>query len=314
MAGGQERLLRRRIKSVEATKKITRAMELIAASQMGRARARLLGTRPYVHAVERVLAMSAEDATHASRILGVPETVERSLLVTIVGDRGLCGAYNSSVLRFAERLMLTGEQKGTTYRTVCVGKKAIAFFRYRNRAVDHVFTGMSDRPTFEDARRVAAEVIRPFIAGEVDMVELISTRFVSTGTQVVERRQILPLVVDDDEIEGEEPSHADGFYDFEPSSEELLELLVPQYAEVFLYQALLEASASEHTARQRAMAAATENAEELATTLSRIMNRARQDSITTEIMEIVSGAEALRTAGKAVSEELLRDDNEEQIA
>src|SRR5665213_1194784 len=123
MAGGQERLLRRRIKSVEATKKITRAMELIAASQMGRARARLVGTRPYVHAVERVLAMSAEDATHASRILGVPETIDRSMIVTIVGDRGLCGAYNSSVLRMAERLMLTEEQNGRAYRIVTIGRK-----------------------------------------------------------------------------------------------------------------------------------------------------------------------------------------------
>jgi F-type H+-transporting ATPase subunit gamma len=310
MAGGQERLLRRRIKSVESTKKITRAMELIAASQMGRARARLAGTRLYVDGIERLLATTAADATHSSRIVGVPERVENSLLVLIVADRGLCGAYNSSVLRSAERLINSEGSEGRHYRLVTVGRKAIGFFRYRERAIDHAFTAMSDRPSFDDARRVAAEIIRPFLAGEVDLVELISTRFVSTGTQLVERRQILPLVVD----VSEEESPAVGFYDFEPSSEELLELLVPQYAEVLLYQALLEASASEHTARQRAMAAATENAETLITTLSRIMNRARQDSITTEIMEIVSGAEALRGVGKASREEFLRDENEEQIA
>lgn len=313
MAGGQERQLRRRIKTIEATKKITRAMELIAASQMGRARARLAGTRPYVDAVEKVLAVAAQDATHATRIFGVPESVERSLLVMIVGDRGLCGAYNSSVLRAAERLIVAEEANGRSFRLVAVGRKAIGFFRYRNRNLDHSFIAMSDRPTFDDARKVAAEIVRPFLAGEVDLVEMVSTRFVSTGTQVVERRQILPLVVEEGEGEAEAVS-AEGFYDFEPSSEELLELLVPQYADVFVYRALLEASASEHTARQRAMAAATENAEELITTLSRIMNRARQDSITTEIMEIVSGAEALRTAGKAVREEVLRDEQEEQIA
>lgn len=311
MAGGQERLLRRRIKTIDATRKITRAMELIAASQMGRARARLAGTRPYVDAVEQVLAVAAKDATHASRIVGVPEKVEQALIITIVGDRGLSGAYNSSVLRVAERLILAEEPNGRHYRIVTVGRKAIGFFRTRNRPIERSFIAMSDRPTFDDARQVAAEVIRPFLAGEVDLVELISTRFVSTGTQVVERRQVLPLVVEAHETDDQEHT-AEGFYDFEPSAEELLELLVPQYAEAFLYQALLEASASEHTARQRAMAAATENAEELNTTLSRIMNRARQESITTEIMEIVSGAEALRTAGKAVREEVLRDENEEQ--
>lgn len=313
MAGGQERVLRRRIKTVEAMKKITRAMELIAASHMGRARARLAGTRPYVEAVEQVLAMAAKDSTRASRIVGVPERVENALLVTFVGDRGLCGAYNSSVLRDAERLILSEEPNGWNFRIVTVGRKAIGFFRTRHRTVERSFIAMSDRPTFDDARQIAAEIIRPFLAGEVDLVELISTRYVSPGTQMVERRQVLPLVVESHEEE-EQSSGPEGFYDFEPSSEELLELLIPQYVEALLYQALLEASASEHTARQRAMAAATENAEEFITTLSRIMNRARQESITTEIMEIVSGAEALRTAGKAVREDVLRDEHEEQIA
>jgi F-type H+-transporting ATPase subunit gamma len=288
-------------------------MELIAASQMGRARARLAGTRHYVEALERVLAKTAADATHASRIVGVPESAERVLLITFVGDRGLCGAYNSSVLRMAERLINSEEKNGRSYRLVTVGRKAIGFFRYRSRAIDHSFTAMSDRPSFDDARNIATEIIRPFLTGEVDLVEIISTRFVSTGNQVVERRQILPLVAEPKDEESQSSS-AEGFYDFEPSPEDLLELLVPQYAEVFLYQALLEASASEHTARQRAMAAATDNAQELITTLSRVMNRARQDSITTEIMEIVSGAEALRTVGNATREDILRDENEEQIA
>ena len=311
MASGQERLLRRRIRTVEATKKITRAMELIAASQMGRARARLAGTRPYVEGLEQVLAAAASDATQAARILGTPENVSNSLLVVVVGDRGLSGAYNSSVLRAAERLITSPEASGRTYRLVTVGRKAVGFFRYRGRQISRSFTQMSDRPSFEDARQVAKELVAPFLSGEIDLVEILSTRFISAGSQVVERRQILPLV--SAAREGDDQPAPSGFYDFEPSPEELLELLVPQYTEVFIYQALLEASASEHTARQRAMAAATENAEDLITNLSRIMNRARQDAITAEIMEIVSGAEALRTAPAGGSEDVLAD-KQEQIA
>ena len=311
MASGQERLLRRRIRTVEETKKITRAMELIAASQMGRARARLAGTRPYVDALERVLAAAASDATHAARILGTPENVANPLLVVVVGDRGLSGAYNSSVLRAAERLITSPDAAGRTYRLVTIGRKSVGFFRYRGRQIARTFTQMTDRPTFEDAREVAAELVSPFLSGEVDMVEILSTRFISAGTQVVERRQILPLV--SPLPEGEEAPTPSGFYDFEPDPEELLELLVPQYTEAFIYQALLEASASEHTARQRAMAAATENAEDLITNLSRVMNRARQDAITTEIMEIVSGAEALRNAAAGGRQDVLAD-KQEQIA
>ena len=159
---------------------------------------------------------------------------------------------------------------------------------------------MSDRPTFEDARKVAAELTGPFLAGEVDLVELVSTRYVSAGTQVVETLQVLPLELPEAEestpVILSEHATGGGFYDYEPEPEDLLRLLVPT-AESVIFRARLEASASEHTARQRAMAAATENAEELITTYSREMNRARQDSITTEIMEIVGGAEALRSAG-----------------
>jgi F-type H+-transporting ATPase subunit gamma len=177
---------------------------------------------------------------------------------------------------------------------------------------------MSDRPTFEDARRAAVEMTNPFLGGEVDLVELVSTRYLSAGTQVVETRQVLPLAAPAPEehaaVPGEHQTEG-GFYDYEPEPEDLLRLLVPRYTEAVIFRALLEASASEHTARQRAMAAATENAEELITSYSREMNRARQDSITTEIMEIVSGAEALRSAGlRSIDvDELLRA-TEEQSA
>ncbi|MDA8292291.1 MAG: ATP synthase F1 subunit gamma [Actinomycetota bacterium] len=323
MAGGQERELRRRIRTVESTKKITRAFELIAASQIVRAQGRISGARPYVAGMERVLATVAADATGAGRLVGTPEEVRSVLLVLVVADRGLCGGYNSIALRTAERIVRAGEAEGRRYTLVTVGRKAPAYFRFRGRLVDRSFSQMTDRPTFGDARAVASEVVAPFLAGEVDLVQLVSWRFHSAGVQSVVTRQVLPLVPSDarrsdrSRPDAEAPADAaaaPGFYDFEPAPEELLELLVPQYAEAVLYQALLEASASEHTARQRAMAAATENAEEFITTLRRVMNRVRQDAVTTEIMEIVGGAEALRQAGPAGYVDIDAEHTEEQSA
>ncbi len=291
MAGGQERELRRRIRTVESTQKITRAFELIAASQIVRAQSRIAGARPYVQGMQRVLATTAAEATGATRLLGTPERPASALLLLVVADRGLCGGYNLMALRTAERLISAGEAEGRAYQLVTVGRKGAGYFRFRHREVRRAFTHMTDRPSFADARAVAGEVVPPFLSGEVDLVELVSWRFRSAGSQVLSTEQVLPLPA------SSAPAAAPaggGFYDFEPAPEELLELLVPQYAEAVVYQALLEASASEHTARQRAMSAATENAEELIKTLRRVMNRVRQDAVTTEIMEIVGGAEALR--------------------
>ncbi|HVC26158.1 MAG TPA: ATP synthase F1 subunit gamma [Acidimicrobiales bacterium] len=328
MAGGQERELRRRIRTVESTKKITRAFELIAASQIVRAQARISGARPYVAGVQNVLATVAGDATGAGRLIGTPEHAERVLLLVVVADRGLCGGYNSIALRTADRLMRAGEAEGREYTLVTVGRKAQSYFRFRGRAIHRAFSQMTDRPTFADARAVAVELVGPFLDGEVDIVQLVSWRFHSAGVQSVATRQVLPLLPppapstgagtaahphDPDVAPGDGPSAA-GFYDFEPLPEELLQLLVPQYAEAVVYQALLEASASEHTARQRAMSAATENAEEFITTLRRVMNRVRQDAVTTEIMEIVGGAEALRQAGPTGYVDIDDEHTEEQIA
>jgi F-type H+-transporting ATPase subunit gamma len=303
MAGGQEKVLRRRIRTVQATKKITRAFELIAASQIVRAQNRLAGFRPYLKGISEILAEAAADAGQtAGRVLGVPETPERVLVLAVVADRGLCGAYNANVLRLAERTVRAFQADGVDVRLMSVGRKAQSFFRFRRLDLEQSFSGFSDRPTFEDARRVA-EVITPlFLAQEVDQVLIVSTRFLSAGTQVVESRQLLPLP-EPTEGEGEdERPRRDGYTEFEPESPDLLVELVPRYVEATLFGALLEAAASEHTARQRAMAAATENADELAKSLTRDMNRARQDAITTEIMEIVGGAEALRQAAHAKNE------------
>ncbi len=184
-----------------------------------------------------------------------------------------------------------------------VGRKAQSFFRFRRLAVERSFSGFSDRPVFEDAREVAEAVTPPFLTEDVDQVLIVSTRFLSAGTQVVETRQVLPLPEPTGDAAGdEELPRREGYTEFEPESPDLLVELVPRYVEAAMFGALLEAAASEHTARQRAMAAATDNADELAKKLTRDMNRARQDAITTEIMEIVGGAEALRQAAKAETE------------
>jgi F-type H+-transporting ATPase subunit gamma len=295
MAGGQERILRRRIKSVQATRKITKAMELIAASQISRSQARIGANRPYRHGMQRIVIEAAlGDPAAAKKLLATPEHVETAIVLVITGDRGLSGAYNSSVLRAGERLVKKLRGEGTNVRLFAVGKKAAGFFRFRGMEVEHSFVGFADRPTFGDARSVAGTIAAPFIDGEAQQVLLVSTRFVSAGSQVVEVEQLLPLSMPDVVID-DTPKPLKGYTEFEPEVKELLFYLAPRALESEIFSALLEGAASFHTSQQRAMAAATDNADDLGQNLSRIMNRARQDSITTEIMEIVSGAEALRS-------------------
>ena len=322
MAGGQERILRRRIRTIQSTKKITRSFELIAASQITRAQGRIAGSRPYVAAISDILAETAREGGNPTRLIGIPASPQNVLTLVIVADRGLAGAYNSNVLRAAERLLRSGSQAGQNHRVMAAGKKAQSYFRFRHQPVERQFVGMSDRPTYEDARQVAAAVVQPFLDGEVDLVQIVSTRIRSASRQTVEARQLLPIPPSaepagrqpsgsppDGQVAGPgtsgavagtgspAPARRPGYFEFEPDVEHLLAQLIPQYSEAAVYAALLEASASEHASRQRAMSAATENAEELLKTLRRVMNRARQDSITTEIMEIVGGSEALRTSG-----------------
>jgi F-type H+-transporting ATPase subunit gamma len=299
MAGGQERILRRRIRSVQSTRKITKAMELIAASRIVRAQARIAANRPYREGMERVLRVTAAaDSQAAAKLLGTPEAVNRVGILAIVGDRGLAGSYNSGVLRTTERLVAEHKANGAEVTVWSVGKKAPAYFRYRGIEVAESFVGIADRPEFSDARHVAAVVAAPFVAGEVDLIEMVSTRFISAGTQRVARLQLLPLPLPeaDEEATQDEDATPEGYTEFEPEPEKLLVELAPRALEAEIFAALLEGTASFFTAQQRAMAAATENADELVRTLTRVMNRARQDAITTEIMEIVGGAEALRQA------------------
>jgi F-type H+-transporting ATPase subunit gamma len=306
VAGGQERILRRRIRSIESTKKITRAMELIAASRIVKAQQRVAAARPYSERITEVLGnLAAGGAGLDHPLLQEREDVSHVAYVVITADRGLAGAYNSNVIRAVERSIRRQRDQGRDYALITVGKKAESYFRYRGYEIAASFTGMSDQPAYEDARKVAEAVSGPFESGEYDVVELAYTRFLSVGTQRVAVRRFMPLDAEalvesgEAEREREQAEGPQAVYEYEPEPNEILSALLPRYAEARLYAAMLDSSASEHAARQRAMKSATDNAEELITSLTRVMNRARQDAITTEIMEIVGGAEALRqSAGK----------------
>ena len=220
------------------------------------------------------------------------EGTGKAAFVVVTSDRGLAGAYNSAVIRAAEREIQAARTEGLDYSLFLIGKKALTYFRFRGYRIDHHFLSMTDRPTYEDARKVGRAVRRGLRgAASWSGSTSIYTQFLSAGSQKVAVRRFLPLEIDGPGPETSLGAKAD--FEFEPSPDGILDELVPRYVEARLYAALLDASASEHASRQRAMKAATDNAEELIVSLARAMNRARQDAITTEIMEIVSGAEAL---------------------
>ena len=298
MAGGQERILRNRIRSVQATKKITRAMELIAASRIVKAQQRVQAAVPYSAQITQVVRnLAAAGASSDSPLLAGREQEHTVAYVIITADRGLCGGYNSGVLRAAEGEIKDTALAGKDHLTIPVGRKAESYLRFRGYKVGQAFAGFSDNPGYGDAREVAGHVMDLYGEGQVDRVELVYTRFVSAGNQEVVNRPLVPLERELIAVTAPSaPATPDGpsaDYEYEPSPSAILDTLVPRYVEARTYAALLNAAASEHAFRQRAMKAATDNADELIKTLSRIMNRARQDSITTEIMEIVGGAEAL---------------------
>jgi F-type H+-transporting ATPase subunit gamma len=295
MPGGAERVLRRRIGSVTNTKKITRAMELIAATRVARAQQRARAARPYSEQLTGVIEnLAAGGANIDHPLLRQVENPQRVAFVVCAGDRGLAGPYNAQVIRSAEREIQALRNDGGEYVIISVGKKVKDYFTFRGFDIDTSFAGFTDNPTYEDARAVARRVRQLFDSGEVDQVELLYTEFVSLGTQRPVVRRFLPLENTSTLAEeGRGSAEALAAYEFEPSPEGVLEDLLPRYVEARLFAALLDAAASEHANRQRAMKAATDNAEDLIVKLAREMNRARQASITTEIMEIVSGAEAL---------------------
>lgn len=294
MAGGQERILRGRIRSVQATKKITRAMELIAASRIVKAQQQVAAAVPYSEMITQVVRDLAAGSTGVdSPFLRQRDVVRTTCYVAITADRGLCGGYNSGVVRAAEGEIKADVLAGKDYLVIPVGRKAESYFRFRGYKLGERFSGFSDSPAYADAKAIGEYAVGLFDRGEVDRVELIYTRFISAGSQEVVRRPLVPLERDVVVGDASPTMTSGGGYEFEPDPESILETLLPRYAEARVYAALLNAAASEHAFRQRAMKSATDNAEELIKNLSRVMNRARQDSITTEIMEIVGGAEAL---------------------
>jgi len=313
MAGGQERILRRRIRSVQSTKKITRAMELIAASRIVRAQARVEAAVPYSDQITEVvhdLADAGGGEVESPYLVPRPE-IRRVGHIVITADRGLCGAYNSSVLRAAEGEIEEHRELGRDSSVYVVGRKGESYFRFRQYPVEASFTGFSEQPSYEDARRIAVAVRDPFLDGRIDMVQIIYTRFVTVASQEVVVRPLMPLereIVSDEDERAREAGGPRAAYEFEPGPGEILERLLPRYVEARIYAALLNAAASEQAARQRAMKAASDNADELIVSLRRVMNRARQDAITTEITEIVGGAEALRHAGQEGAEEPFGED------
>ena len=303
MASGQERILRRRIKSVQSTKKITRAMELIAASRIVKAQQRVAAARPYSEQITAVMGnLAAGGAGLDHPLLQERDPVRKVGIIVISADRGLAGAYNSTVIRTAERALLAHQRDGRDYELTLAGRKAEGYFRYRGYRIGEAFSGFSEKPSYEDARTVAQGAMERYQLGSaeeggVDQVELFYTRFFSMGTQRVVNVRLLPLereaIADAGAASGDGPQAA---YEFEPEPGQILERLLPRYVEGRVFAAMLDAAASEQAARQRAMKAATDNAEELIKNLGIVANKVRQAGITTEIMEIVGGAEALRQA------------------
>jgi F-type H+-transporting ATPase subunit gamma len=304
MAGGQERILRGRIRSVQATKKITRAMELIAASRIVKAQQRVAAAVPYSDQITEVVKdLAAAGGSSQSPLLGGRAEVKTTAYVVIAADRGLCGGYNAGVQRATEGEIKKDVLRGSDYTVVAVGRKAEGYFRFRGYKISRTFSGFSDNPTYADAKQIGEYVVEQYLEGNIDRVELVYTRFISAGSQEVVQRPLVPLeheTVEGGTGKGVESDGTPADFEFEPDPGTILDTLLPRYIEARIYAALLNAAASEHAFRQRAMKSATDNAEELIKTLSRIMNRARQDSITTEIMEIVSGAEALAGDSKKV--------------
>jgi len=270
-------------------------MELIAATRVAKAQTRANEARPYAARITGVIEDLAKGGASASHpLLEAPEKIAKVAYVVIAGDRGLAGPYNSTVIRAAERELMARTADGIDYSLILIGKKARDYFKFRNYAIDAFYEGITDTPDYDSAREVAEYVSDQFISGDIDQVILIFTEFVSIGTQKLAVRQFLPLEsVETIATAGGGDAGAKAQFEFEPSADGVLESLLPRYVESRLFSALLDSSASEHANRQRAMKAATDNAEELITKLGRQLSSARQAAITTEIMEIVGGAEAL---------------------
>jgi F-type H+-transporting ATPase subunit gamma len=278
--------IKRRIRSVQSTQKVTKAMEMVAAAKLRRAQTRVIAARPYAHAMDEMLENLSAAAAEAGHPLFTPRPVNKRLLVVFGSDRGLCGSYNASIVRVMEQV-LHGDT-GASYELFVVGRKVRDYARRRRYPIAEVRTNLPPEAKLETAQDIMGRLESLFLDGTADSVELLFTRFLSTMSRRVEIQQFLPIASKE-----EAASTVSSNYIFEPEAGRLLEELLPRYATTKVLQALLESLASEHSARMVAMGAAQKNAQEMIDALILTRNRLRQASITKELAEIVGGAEAL---------------------
>jgi F-type H+-transporting ATPase subunit gamma len=295
--GAQLRVYRQKIKSAQTTKKITRAMELISASRIAKAQARVAAATPYSRAVTRAVSAVATFSNVKHPLTTEPEKVTRAAIVVFTSDRGLAGAFSSSVLKESEALTAKLQAEGKEIDYYLVGRKAVSFFNFRRRDAKQSWIGGTDLPVFDTAKEIADVVLAAFGEEGVQEIHLVFNRFVSMISQVPEVVRLLPLEV----VEGvETPAENEVFplYEFEPDVNKVLDALLPVYIESRIFNAMLQSAASEHAARQKAMKSATDNADKLIKNYTRLSNAARQSEITQQISEIVGGADALVTTDK----------------
>ncbi|ANF33123.1 F0F1 ATP synthase subunit gamma [Leifsonia xyli] len=297
--GAQLRVYRQKIRSAQTTKKITRAMELISASRIQKAQARVAASSPYARAITRAVSAVATYSNVDHVLTTEPEKIERAAIVIFSSDRGLAGAFNSNVLKESEKLAELLRSQGKEVVYFLIGRKAQGYFSFRRRAFERVWTGNTDAPEFEQAKEVADAILESFLRdasdGGVDEIHIIYNRFVSMLTQEPQVVRLLPLEV----VEGvEEPDRTQvlPLYEFEPDVGTVLDSLLPVYIESRIFNAMLQSAASKHAATQKAMKAASDNADKLITDYTRLANNARQAEITQQISEIVGGADALSSA------------------
>jgi len=299
------KLIRKRIASVKSTQKITRAMKMVAGARLNRAQQRILAMRPYAVRTGEALAAIAEaeaklasDGARADHPLLVRREEKSALFLVVTSDRGLCGAFNSNINRMAERLWKERERAGQSVKIAVIGRKGRDYFKRRGAPVFHVFSGVWDKLDLEQSRAVARTVLRPYINGEVDAIYIIYNEFKSAMSQRVVSEKLFPVeqngASEADKTDTSAEPKSEPQFIFEPNKEALLEQLVPMYVEISILRALYESMASELGARMTAMDSATKNASEMIGKLTLQYNRARQAAITTELMEIIGGAEALK--------------------
>jgi F-type H+-transporting ATPase subunit gamma len=297
--GAQLRRIRQRASTVKSIAKITRAQELIASSRIIKAQQRVRASGPYARQITRAIsALISYNVGISHPLLAERTDTNRAAVLLITSDRGFCGGYNSSVIREAEGLMSLLREEGKEPVAYIVGRKGLAWYRFRRRAVAHEWHGFSDNPRFENAENIGQVLVADFSDEEgVAEIHVVYTEFVSMLTQRVEVRRLLPLEIEEAEAApAEEEMGALPLYEFEPEPGRVLDALLPNYIESRIWHMLLQAAASEHAQRRRAMKSATDNANELVESLTRVANQARQAEITQEISEIVGGANALTEA------------------